>query len=191
MRGSREWGPDPPPLKISNFLNYIVKLWKKRSWTPLPPGRDRYPSNPPSWKKILDPCMIYLFYVLMVYFYWSVTFMSSIHLFLPINAVHIKHFDDPMSIYVNGLDGLHWENLFYCESWAGLRLYQFACLWFIAAVNFYHFYSYLNIVKIKNVFKCFVSKKKIEHDVLKCMGLQIYEIVFMKVCNNRYYFFCE
>lgn len=58
------------------------------------------------------------------------------------------------------LDGLHWENLFYCESWAGLRLYQFACLWFIAAVNFYHFYSYLNIVKIKNVFKCFVIKKK-------------------------------
>lgn len=79
------------PLKISNFLNYIVKLSKKRSWTPLPPGRDRYPSNPPSRKKILDPCMIYLFYVLMVYFYWSVTFMSSIHLFLPINAVHISN----------------------------------------------------------------------------------------------------
>lgn len=84
-------GVQPPPLKISNFLNYIVKLSKKRSWTPLPPGRDRYPSNPPSWKKILDPCMIYLFYVLMVYFYWSVTFMSSIHLFLPINAVHISN----------------------------------------------------------------------------------------------------
>lgn len=37
---------------------------------------------------------------------------------------------------------------------------------------------------------CFVIKKKrkIEHYVLKCMGLQIYEIVFMKVCNNSYYF---
>lgn len=104
MRGSREWGPDPPPLKISNFLNYIVKLSKKRSWTPLPPGRDRYPSNPPSRKKILDPCMIYLFYVSIDGIFLLVCYIYVINTFVLAYkcSAYIKHFDDPMSIYVNG-----------------------------------------------------------------------------------------
>lgn len=158
--------------------------WKK--WISLKPS---------FLEKILDPRMIYIFYVLMEYFtdlLINNTYVTNTFVLAYKCSTYIKHFDDLMYMYVNGARPLTGsiEKIFFIVSWAGLRLYQSACLWFIAAVIFYHFYSYLIFAKIKNVFMCFVNikKRKIEHDVLKCMGLQIYEIVFMKVCNNSYYF---
>lgn len=154
--------------------------WKK--WISLKPS---------FLEKILDPRMIYIFYVLMEYFtdlLINNTYVTNTFVLAYKCSTYIKHFDDLMYMYVNGARPLTGsiEKIFFIVS---LELVS-DCLWFIAAVIFYHFYSYLIFAKIKNVFMCFVNikKRKIEHDVLKCMGLQIYEIVFMKVCNNSYYF---
>lgn len=139
---------------------------------------------------------IYIFYILMEYFtdlLINYTYVTNTFVLAYKCSTYIKHFDDLMYMYVNGARPLTGsiEKIFFIVSLElvsdciNLHVCDLLLLLF-----FYHFYSYLIFAKIKNVFMCFVSikKRKIEHDVLKCMGLQIYEIVFMKVCNNSYYF---